>query len=109
MIIYNGKAVGVSFEPHKSNLVKAFNFLEELGELCDPYIVLKHITDNKFDANAVEILLCQDEKAWPVGWIPKNVNTEILSHGIDNCSAQLDQFTFNRDKVAGLHIIVEKI
>jgi hypothetical protein len=56
---------------------------EEVKKFTALTFSLKYRSDNKFDSNAIEVLLNLSESPrdqWSVGWIPKNYNKQLLDY-----------------------------
>jgi hypothetical protein len=83
--LYDGKVVGITFEPAKTNFKKIVEQYKK-GEKIALSLVAE--PENKFDAHAVAV----HANGLKVGYIPKEINKNILKHGIDKVKVELRGF-----------------
>ena len=114
-VVYRGKVVGVTFSPTKESFQACIARFKEVGEgQIDPVVRLEHDPSNKFDPNAVKVLMKNrgDQDEFHIGWLPgpKNggFNKKVLEVGLDNCKVELEQCNLYEEKIVGFGIIVTK-
>lgn len=107
--LYYGRIVGVNFEPAASNFDKLIKVLDSIPIQCiDISVELKHNPLNKYDKNAIEVIIVQSGNKFMVGHIPQTHNVQILEHGINNTESKLVQFNTINDSIQGATIEVSK-
>lgn len=108
MEIYRGKVTGVTFEPAKSNIAKVVSLLAEKGDDFRPQVKLQPDPENKYDPNAIRVLIGQDGKLYEVGWVPKSCNERVIKAGVENCKTDLVDFNTFEDNIVGFVISITK-
>lgn len=106
-VVYNGRVVGVNFEPNKSNLKKAVEHFRSLDESqLEPKVRLEHEPTNPYDKNAIKVFVGCAGKEFPVGHIPKTHNEAMLKIGIPNLLTEMTTVNEMEDQVVGFNIEV---
>ncbi len=97
-MMYEGSVVGTTFEPAKSNIPIAIDYLNtfvDWNSFIEPIVELKHNPLNKYDSNALEVHIGYEGKTFFVGHIPKTHNKQLLDMGLENLNTELDRFYFD--------------
>jgi hypothetical protein len=108
MDLFFGKLTGVSFQPARDNLIKINKLFPNIDE--DQFkIELIHDKENKYDPNAIRVYIVvqfdHGEEKYEVGWIPRFINTSILTH-LDKVNVDLVDVIFYQGQVVNLQIRV---
>ena len=107
-LLYTGSVVGVTFEPFKSNLQFLIKFFQNKNKhnKFNPKVKLKHIPDNPYDKNTIQVLVGQDGFFFKIGWIPKTHLERIHQIGIENTELQMRGLSeYYNDKLECLEIV----
>ena len=80
--LYEGVAVGVTFEPNATNLQNAYNNRHT-------NFTLEHVPTNTYDINAIAVMA----RGKRIGWIPKPHNKAILQYGMGMVHCTFDGWT----------------
>lgn len=106
--LYNGKVVGVTFEPTKSTFKACLAHFKDMTEQeANPEIQLEADPQNPHDPLAIKVLMGQGEKFFHIGYIPRTHNKQILDIGLHRVDASLLKCNIFEDKVVGFGIEVK--
>lgn len=67
--------VGVTFDGRQNVLRKYYAEFVKTGKLRNCELILEN--DNKFDPNAVSVMICGEDRLEEIGFISKNENQEV--------------------------------
>lgn len=108
-VLYNGRVVGVQFEPTKSNFKACVAELKSHGEKkMNPVLKMVHNPNNEHDANAVEIWMGHGEPTHMIGYIPRSHNRLLLLEGLDTLGIRLMKCNMFEEKIVGFGVEVFK-
>lgn len=103
-LVYSGSIVGVTFEPAKSNIIRAVAAYRSVK----PHVVLEHDPANPYDSEAIRVLFRGAGPDIFVGHIPKPHNSKILALGLNTLNASFERWNEVKGQIAGATIEVTK-
>lgn len=105
-LIYEGKIVGVSFEPAKSGLQRAY---ADMRGQAPAAVRLEHDPNNVYDNQAIKVFFKCNSNEHFVGHIPKPYNAKMLEAGLAKMAVKFDRWNIAAGRpVAGANIEVAK-